>query len=103
MVVLDDFQRAIDSAKADEKMELKHFIEGVDMIEKQFADLLFKKYGVIRFCEINDEFDPKIHLAMMAEQGEYENEKVLEVFRKGYLLHDRVIRPAEVKIGKPKE
>ena len=103
LVVLDDFQRAIDSAKADEKMELKHFIEGVDMIEKQFADLLFKKYGVIRFCEINDEFDPKIHLAMMAEQGEYENEKVLEVFRKGYLLHDRVIRPAEVKIGKPKE
>jgi len=103
LVVLDDFQRAIDSAKADDKMDLNHFVDGIDMIEKQFVDLLFKKYGVTRFCEEGDEFDPNIHQGMMLQEGDYDKEIVIEVFRKGYLLHDRVIRPAEVKVGKPKD
>jgi molecular chaperone GrpE len=101
--VLDDFQRAIDSSRNDEKMELSHFVEGIEMIEKQFIDLMFKKYGVEKYCEKGDEFDPTIHLAMTAEEGDYENETVIEVFRSGYKLHDRVIRAAEVKVGKPKE
>ncbi len=103
LIILDDFERAIISAKNDEKTELSHFVEGIDMIEKQLADLLFKKYGVVKYCEPNEEFDPKIHLAMTLEEGEFENEMVLEVYRKGYKLHDRVIRAAEVKVGKPKE
>jgi molecular chaperone GrpE len=103
IIILDDFQRAIDAGKADEKMDLSHFVDGVDMIEKQFADLLFKKYGVSKFGENGDEFDPNIHTAFMAEEGDFETETVIEVFRKGYMLHDRVIRPAEVKVGKPKE
>lgn len=103
LILLDDFERAIISAKNDEKTELPHFVEGIDMIEKQFSDLLFKKYAVIKYCEPNEEFDPKIHLAMTLEEGDFENEIVLEVYRKGYKLHDRVIRAAEVKVGKPKE
>jgi len=103
LIILDDFERAIISAKNDEKTELSHFVEGIDMIEKQLADMLFKKYGVIKYCELNEEFDPKIHLAMTLEEGNFENETVLEVYRKGYKLHDRVIRAAEVKVGKPKE
>ena len=102
LVVLDDFQRAIDSARGDENMDIKHFVDGVEMIEKQFADLLFKKYAVEKYCEPGDEFDPAIHLAMMMEEGDFKEETVLDVFRKGYKLHDRVIRPAEVKVGKPK-
>jgi len=103
VILLDDFQRAIDSAKKDEKTELKHFVDGVDMIEKQFIDLLYKKYGVVKFGEPGEEFDPKIHMALTMEKGDYQHEKVLEVFRKGYKLHDRVIRPAEVKIGRPSD
>ena len=102
LVVLDDFQRAIDSARNDENMDPKHFVDGVEMIEKQFADLLFKKYAVEKYCEPGDEFNPAIHLAMMMEEGDFKEETVLDVFRKGYKLHDRVIRPAEVKVGKPK-
>ncbi len=103
LVLLDDFQRAIDSSKKDEKADLKHFVEGIEMIEKNFIDLLFKKYGVVRYCEPGDEFDPNIHSALMAVEGDYKNEEVVEVFRKGYMLHDRVVRAAEVKIGKPKK
>ena len=104
LVILDDFERAIISAKNNENTtDLSHFVEGIDMIEKQFADLLFKKYGVTKYCEINDEFDPKIHLAMTLEEGDFKDETVVEVYRKGYMLHDRVIRAAEVKVGKPKE
>ncbi len=101
--VLDDFQRAIDSAKTDEKIDLKQFLNGIEMIEKHFADLLFKKYGVLRYGEKNEDFDPKIHKALMLEDGDFEKEIIMEVFRMGYLLHDRVIRPAEVKIGRPKQ
>jgi len=102
LVVLDDFQRAFDSARKDEKGNLKNFVDGIEMIEKQFIDLLFKKYGVVKYGEKGDIFDPRIHSAMMAEEGDYEEETVIEVFRKGYLLHDRVVRAAEVKIGKPR-
>jgi molecular chaperone GrpE len=103
LVLLDDFQRAIDSTKKEEKTELNTFVEGIEMIEKQFIDLLFKKYGVIKYCEQGEEFDPNIHSAMMAVEGDYDKEEIVEIFRKGYKLHDRVIRAAEVKIGKPKK
>lgn len=103
VTLLDDFQRAIDSAKKDEKTDLKTFVEGIEIIEKQFIDLLFKKYGVVRYGEQGEEFDPNIHSAMMAVESDYNKETVIEVFRKGYKLHDRVIRAAEVKIGKPKK
>ena len=103
IVVLDDFQRAIDSARTDEKMKMKNFVDGIEMIEKQFIDLLFKKYGVVKYGEVGDEFDPQIHSALMAEEGDYKKEVLLDVFGKGYSLHGRVARAAQVKIGKPKE
>lgn len=103
LVILDDFERAIDSAKVDKNMDLKHFLKGIEMTEKQFGDLLFKKYGVIKYGEIGEEFDPQLHLGMIAEQGDYKTETVVEIFRNGYKLHDRVIRAAEVKVGKPNE
>lgn len=102
LTILDDFQRAIDSAKTDENLDIKNFVDGIQMIEKQFIDLLFKKYGTKKFCEKGDKFDPLLHQALMMEEGDYTEETVLEVFRNGYLLHDRVVRHAQVKVGKPK-
>jgi molecular chaperone GrpE len=102
-LLLDDFQRAIDAAKKEQNMDPKNFVEGVEMIEKQFIDLLHKKYGVEKYGEKGDLFDPKIHMALTMEKGDFEHEIILEVFRKGYMLHDRVIRAAEVKIGRPNE
>ncbi|OHD21727.1 MAG: nucleotide exchange factor GrpE [Spirochaetes bacterium GWD1_27_9] len=101
LVILDDFQRAIDAAKTD-NVDFENYKVGIEMIEKQFLDLLFKKYGVNKFGEKGEEFDPNKHSAMMMEEGEFDSEVITDVFRYGYSLHDRIIRPAQVKIGKPK-
>ena len=100
LVVLDDFDRALVSGKQD-NTEKDAIIEGVEMIQKQFEDLLFKKYGVEKYGESGEEFNPERHQAVMMEVGDYKEETVVEVFRSGYALHERVIRPAQVKVGKP--
>ena len=79
------------------------FLQGIEMIESQFADLLFKKYGVAKYGVKGEDFDPNIHQAVMMEEGESEKEVLADVFRKGFMLHERVIRPAQVKISKPKQ
>lgn len=101
LVILDDFERAIENGKSGVS-DINNYIQGIDMIEKQFIDLLFKKYGVKKYGEKGEEFDPNIHQALMMEDGEIDKESISEVFRKGYMLHDRVIRPAQVKIIRPK-
>lgn len=100
LVVLDDFDRALVSGKQG-NTEKDAIIEGVEMIQKQFEDLLFKKYGVEKYGESGEEFNPERHQAVMMEVGDYKEETVVEVFRSGYALHERVIRPAQVKVGKP--
>jgi molecular chaperone GrpE len=102
LTVLDDFQRAVDAAK-EGKIDFENYKTGIEMIEKQFADLLIRKYGVTRIGQKGEEFNPNLHSAMMMEEGDFEHEIILELFRQGYMLHDRVIRAAEVKIGKPKQ
>ncbi len=101
LTILDDFERAIESANCG-SVEFDSYKTGIEMIEKQFADLLFKKYGVSKFGEKGEEFDPNLHSAMLMEEGDFKSEEITEVFRKGYSLHDRVVRAAQVKIGKPK-
>ena len=101
LTILDDFQRAIDTANAG-NVDFENYKTGIEMIEKQFIDLLFKKYGVVKFGESGEEFDPAKHQAVLMEEGEFEKEEIVEVLRSGYQLHDRVIRPSQVKIGKPK-
>lgn len=101
LVILDDFNRAIDSGKSG-ITDLNNYIQGIEMIEKHFLDLLFKKYGVKKYGESGEEFNPTIHQALMMEEGDFDKEIVIELFRNGYMLHDRVIRPAQVKVGKPK-
>lgn len=100
LVILDDFDRALASGKQ-ENTAKEAIIEGVEMIQKQFEDLLFKKYGVEKYGESGEEFNPERHQAVMMEVGDYKEETVVEVFRSGYALHERVIRPAQVKVGKP--
>ncbi|HOF02060.1 MAG TPA: nucleotide exchange factor GrpE [Spirochaetota bacterium] len=100
LVILDDFQRAIDAGK-DPNTDLESYVSGIELIEKQILDLLFKKYGVKKYGDPGEEFDPNIHQAVMMEEGDFDKEEIIEVFRKGYMLHDRVVRSAQVKVGKP--
>lgn len=98
--VIDDFERAIDSAQDSDDFE--SFLSGIKLIEKQFTGMLENNWGLKRMQSVGEEFDPQRHEALMMEENEQCSvETVLEDYQKGYLLHDRVIRHAKVKVGKP--
>ena len=92
--VLDNFERAAGNRDA----SLEDYQKGIDMIFKQFQDIL-TKLGVESFGEKGDVFDPNLHSAVMhtEEEGEPEN-TISEVFSKGYKLGDKILRPAVVKV-----
>lgn len=70
------------------------------IVTAQFLDLL-KNEGVTRIETNGKEFDPKLMECITVEEGE--EGKVLEELRPGFLLHDTVLRPAQVKVGRKKE
>lgn len=98
--IIDDFERAINSA--DESHDFAAFHDGIIMIEKQFTSMLDRKWKLTRFDSVGEEFDPQRHEAMLSEdRSDHERSMVLEDFQRGYLLHDRVLRPAKVKVSMP--
>lgn len=100
--VIDNFERAIKSSE--EGKDYDSFHSGIVMIEQQFTNMLEQKYGLSRFAEEGDEFDPQKHEAMtMQPSDEYDVQSVVTVFQKGYMLHDRVLRPAKVVVSMPVE
>ncbi len=97
--VIDDFERAIDSARSSKDFNV--LLEGILLVEKQLRNLLENKYGIEPIETVGREFDPMVHDAiMMEESGKYSEDTVVEDFQKGYKLHDRVLRPAKVKVAK---
>jgi len=100
VTIIDDFERAIKSAE--ESKDFNAFHDGVVMIEKQFTGMLERKWGLKRFDSEGEEFDPQRHEAVTTEEvAEHEQSTVLEDYQKGYFLHDRVLRPAKVKVSLP--
>jgi molecular chaperone GrpE len=99
LAVLDNFERALESY-GDENG--KSFQEGMKLIHKQYMDLLMKKG--LRPIEIQDKkFDPNLHQAFVTEESDEVEEPVIgEEYQKGYSLHERLIRPALVKVIVPK-
>jgi len=98
--VIDDFERAIQSAE--KSADLNAFIEGVKMIEKRLTSQLESKWGLKRFNSAGEPFDPEKHEALMAEKSPDVTEAVVqEDLIRGYLLKDRVIRAAKVKVLMP--
>lgn len=102
LTILDDFERALDSA--DQGHNLENVIEGVKMIKSQFFSVL-KESGLEKIKAKNEKFDPNFHEAVdFTETDEYKNDTVIEVFQPGYLFKGRLVRPSVVKIAKsPKE
>ncbi len=98
--VIDDFERAIQSA--DESKDFNAFHDGITLIEKQFTGMLERKWGLKRFDAEGEDFDPQCHEAVAAETDpNTDTPRVLEAFQKGYLLHDKVLRSAKVKVTMP--
>lgn len=98
ITVHDNFERAI-GAMDKENEALASVVSGVEMIKKSFDDIL-DRYGVKEIDAEGQPFNPEQHHAVMTEDKEgVEGSIVLEVFQKGYTLHERVIRPAMVKVS----
>jgi molecular chaperone GrpE len=98
--VIDDFERAITSAESSKDFDALH--DGVLLIERQMTAMLEKKWGLTRFASVGEPFDPHRHQAIaMEEKDDLESPTVIEEYQKGYLLRDRVLRPAAVKVAQP--
>jgi len=98
--IIDDFERAINSAE--DSKDFESFYKGIELIEKQFTSMLERKWGLKRFESTGEVFDPEMHEAINTEEREdNENSIVLEDYQKGYKLHDRVLRHAKVKVSVP--
>jgi molecular chaperone GrpE len=95
--VLDNFERALQHAN--DGTSPADFRSGIEMIARQLADVL-KKYGVTPVEADGAHFDPNFHEAVMLQEGTgLPPGSVAEVFQKGYLLNDRLLRPALVKVS----
>lgn len=100
VTTIDDFERAIESAEASQDFDAFH--SGVVLIERQLMQMLENKWGLARFGSLGEAFDPNRHQAIATEESaEVETPTVVEDYQKGYLLHDRVLRPARVKVTQP--
>jgi molecular chaperone GrpE len=96
--LVDDMERAL---KADAGSEATGAIRrGVELIHKQLMDTL-RKRGVTPIESLGADFDPHFHMAVSHEPADGRREgEVVEEFRRGYMLGDRLLRPAMVKVAK---
>ena len=95
--VIDNFERALQTDVSDEN---KGFKDGMVMIYEQLQNAL-KSQGIEAIETVNKEFDPNIHHAVMQVEDEnFDSNVIVEELQKGYMLKDKVIRPAMVKVNK---
>ena len=92
--VLDDLERALEFAAAHEEVQLE---DGVRLVHRALADALAKE-GLAEIAT-EGKFDPHTQEALLSQPSEAEEGTVIQVLQKGYLLGDRVLRPARVVIS----
>ena len=95
--VIDNLQRAVDHART--SREVDALVEGVELVLRSFLDVL-ERHGVKPVDAHGNQFDPSRHEAIgHVESSEPANTVVAE-HQRGYTLHDRLLRPAMVTVGK---
>lgn len=100
---LDNFQRALNSAKTSNDYE--NFHKGVELIYNHLKEILTKE-GLKEIEALSKPFDPNFHEAVtQAESDKYDEGVVMDEISKGYMLNDRLLRASKVVVskGKPKE
>jgi molecular chaperone GrpE len=96
--IIDDLERALDNVSI--KLAGLTCVDGIRLIHRKLQAVL-ESHGVCQIEALGSDFDPTLHEAVLEEEGE--EGKVIEELQKGYKLHERVLRPAMVKVGKGKE
>jgi molecular chaperone GrpE len=99
LTVVDNLERAIQSSHDDENSNAG-VVAGVQMTLNEILKIL-DKFGVKPIDSLEQIFDPAFHQAVMqAETSDFPAKTVIEELQKGYLLHDRLLRPAMVVVSK---
>jgi molecular chaperone GrpE len=98
--VYDNLKRALQAATDDQKEISAPLLEGVELTMRELLSV-FKKHGIVPIVpEIGDRFDPQAHQAMFeAPVPETKAGDIIQVMTEGFLLHDRLLRPAQVGVS----
>ena len=99
--VSDNLRRALDSMPDDVADEMKAFVEGVEMTERELLNTM-ERYGIKKVePEVGEKFDHKFHQAMFeVPTTDYAPGSVMQVVATGYVIKDRLLRPAMVGVAK---
>ena len=106
LAILDNLQRAKEAIKNDEKLkhntDLDKFLENIAIIEKDLITI-FEKNNIKKIVSDNKKFDPNFHQAMSeVEDNNVDPGTILQEMQAGYMLGDRLLRPALVSVAKKK-
>ena len=100
--VVDNMERAVKSVTSENKSEIgvKNLIDGIEIVLKEMKSLLDKNQ-IKKIEPLHEKFDYNFHQAMFeAPSSDFEEGLIIEVIQPGYILHDRLIRPAMVGVSK---
>jgi molecular chaperone GrpE len=96
--IVDDFERAIGADAGGGSVEA--YRQGVELIHRRVLELLGRR-GVTPVDAVGADFDPNLHQAVTTEPaGDRRDGEVIEQFRRGYMIGDRLLRPAMVKVAR---
>ena len=106
LAILDNLQRAKLAIKNDENLkknkDLDKFLENITIIEKDLINI-FEKNRIKKIDTKNKKFDPNLHQAMSEIEDESKDTgSILQEIQSGYMLGDRLLRPALVNVAKKK-
>lgn len=100
--VIDSFENALAAMNSNDENDSEAYakmVEGVNLTYEQLKKILEKNN--IKEIECEGEFDPEVHQAIMqAESDQHESGQIVQVLQKGYMIKDRVLRPAMVSTAK---
>jgi molecular chaperone GrpE len=102
--VYDNLKRAVDSIPEDQREASAGLIEGIELTMRELVSV-FAKHGVrIVTPQVGDRFDPQVHEAMFeAPLPGTKAGDIIQVSAEGFMLHDRILRPAQVGVSSMKE
>ena len=98
----DNLERALSSINKEEQhpQSIKNLIEGLLMVKKELSSAL-EKNGITKIDTLNTKFDPNLHQAMMEiENNDLDEGVVVQEIQTGYMMYDRLLRPAMVGVSK---
>ena len=98
----DNLERALSAINQEEEhpQSIKNLIQGLLMVKKELS-MALEKNGITKIDSLNKKFDPNLHQAMMEiENNDLDEGVVVQEIQTGYMMHDRLLRPAMVGVSK---